>query len=177
MTHNQAPLRLHIGGVIPKSGWKIFNIEAGPHVDYVGNCIDLSRFETGSVDEIYLSNVLEHLSHRTEMLPALKEMSRVLKKDGNLYISVPNMDTICRLMISDELDTIQKYRLMVMIFGDQFNQSDFHKFGFTLPILVEVVAAAGFRIVWPMTEFGLFEDCSTLKMLGVQLMLNVKVSN
>ena len=44
----------------------------------VGDCRDLSRFEDDSIDEIYASHVLEHLSYRNEIVPALKEWRRVL---------------------------------------------------------------------------------------------------
>ena len=38
------PLRLHIGGVEPKAGWKILNAAAGPHVDFHGDVSLLRSF-------------------------------------------------------------------------------------------------------------------------------------
>ena len=49
-------LRLHIGGRTPRAGWKILDVNPGPHVDFVGNCRDLSRFADGSVAEVYASD-------------------------------------------------------------------------------------------------------------------------
>lgn len=33
------PFRLNIGGEVARDGWKILNIQPGPHVDFVGNCL------------------------------------------------------------------------------------------------------------------------------------------
>ena len=37
-------VRLHLGGVQAKDGWKILNILPGPAVDIIGSCTDLSAF-------------------------------------------------------------------------------------------------------------------------------------
>ncbi len=44
-------------------------------------------FKTNSVDEIWMSHVIEHLVYP---LKALMECHRILKPDGLLYISVPH---------------------------------------------------------------------------------------
>ena len=51
-------MKLHIGGEEAKSGWKILNIVDESYVDFVGSCVDLSKFEDASVDEIYASQSL-----------------------------------------------------------------------------------------------------------------------
>jgi predicted SAM-dependent methyltransferase len=44
-------LRLHVGGEQAKAGWKILDVQAGPGVDFVGTCTDLSGFDDASVAE------------------------------------------------------------------------------------------------------------------------------
>src|ERR1035437_5557082 len=86
------PLRLHIGGDQPLAGWKILNIQPGPHVDYVGNCVDLSRFAANSAAEVYASHVLEHLGYQSELLHTFKEIHRILQPGGAFAFSVPDLE-------------------------------------------------------------------------------------
>jgi len=46
-------LRLPIGGRQPYPDWKIFDVGAGPQVDFVGHYADLRQFADESVTEIY----------------------------------------------------------------------------------------------------------------------------
>ena len=62
-----APRRLHIGGQVPHADWKILDVQPGPHVDYVGDCRDLSAFGDNSLLEIYASHVIEHLGYAKEL--------------------------------------------------------------------------------------------------------------
>src|SRR5215204_373323 len=101
-------MRLHIGGQVAKPGWQIFNIAAAPGVDHVGDCSDLSRFADGSVEEIYASHVLEHLSYVGELPRALKDWHRVLAEGGRAMISVPDFEVICRLFLDPSHDGYQR---------------------------------------------------------------------
>ena len=97
-------MKLHVGGTESKPGWQILNIQPGPYVDIVGSCTNLSALADASVDEIYASHVIEHLGHRDELKPALSEFHRVLRAEGRLSISVPDIVTLSRLMSRDDLD-------------------------------------------------------------------------
>ncbi len=66
-------LRLHIGGKVPHPDWKILDIEAREHTDYVGSCTNLSQFSDASVLEIYASHVLEHLGYQRDLPRALRD--------------------------------------------------------------------------------------------------------
>ena len=92
-------MRLHIGGWERREGWTILDAAPGPHVDIVGPCDDLGRFESGSVLEIYASHVLEHLSYVEALPRALKEWHRVLAPGGRAMISVPDFEVICQLFV------------------------------------------------------------------------------
>jgi predicted SAM-dependent methyltransferase len=71
------------------------DVHEGPLVDIQGDISDLSRFESGSVTEIYASHCLEHFPH-VRTLDVLKEWRRVMAKGGKVFVSVPDMDYIVR---------------------------------------------------------------------------------
>src|SRR6185436_6471719 len=108
------PFRLHIGGVEPREGWKILNAQPGPAVDYVGTCDDLSQFADGTVDEIYASHVFEHLSYMDELPKTLFEVGRVMKVGGLLRVAVPDLEILCRFIVSGNLGWSQKFHVMRM---------------------------------------------------------------
>ncbi len=63
---------------------------AGPGVTpVVGDCSDLSRFEDGSFDVVFASNLLEHLD-RALASRLLAEAKRVLRSGGRLILMQPN---------------------------------------------------------------------------------------
>jgi len=167
------PLQLHLGGKQAKPGWKILNIQPGPDVDYVGSCTDLSQFANGSVDAIYASHVYEHLSYSSELPIALKEAYRVLKPDGKLYIGVPNLEVLCKLMLTPGLDLQQRFHVQRMMFGGQIDAFDYHKVGLTQEILFAFLGQAGFRRAEQHQQFNLFDDTTHLEFLGAPISLNV----
>ena len=63
---------------------------AAEHVQAeVGDCTDLSRFDSGSFDVVFASNLLEHLERPATAL-LLAEAARVLRPDGVLMLLQPN---------------------------------------------------------------------------------------
>ncbi len=167
------PLRLHVGGKERLPGWKILNVQPGSGVDYVGDCSDLSQFESGSVDEIYASHVLEHLGYQDKLPRTLAEFQRVLNKDGTVRISVPDFDVLCRLFIDPRHSESERFHVMRMAFGGQVDAHDFHYVGLTFEILSGFLARAGFSRVEKVGDFGLFDDASTIRFSGVPISLNV----
>lgn len=167
-------LRLHIGGEVAKEGWKVLNVQSGPHVDYVGDCTDLSQFETGSVTDIYLSHVLEHLDYRREATRALAEFKRVLVPGGRLLVGVPDLEVLSHLILAPFFDTEQKFRIMRMMFGGHIDRYDFHKAGYTFPLLHALLTQSGFEGCRRVATFGLFQDTTELKFNGVPISLNVE---
>lgn len=171
-----SPLRLHLGGVQPKPGWSIVNVLPGPHVDYLGSCADLSAFPDGGVEEVYASHVLEHLSHRDELLPALREIARVLRPGGVLRLSVPDLDILIRLFQRPDLTVNHRLIIMRYIFGAQETPYDYHKSGLTFDIMIEYLRAAGFTTVRRVGEFGLFDDTSSFRFDGEPISLNLEAT-
>lgn len=173
MTLADEPLRLHIGGEEAKPGWKILNIQAAPVVDYVGDCTDLSRFDTESVEEIYASHVLEHLGYAEKLPRALSEFHRVLKKGARARISVPDMDVLCRLFLEAQPRTSDRILIMRTLFGGQVDPYDFHYVGLSFDILSGLLSDAGFSHTERVSEFGLFQDTSSQRSFGTLISLNV----
>ena len=165
-------MRLHIGGVQVREGWKILNVQANPGVDFVGNIIDLSQFADRSIDEIYASHVLEHVP-QGGVAHTFAGLYRVLKRGGRLMVSVPDMDVLCRLFLRTDLAGGGRYEVMRMMFGGQTNAHDFHYFGWNLEFMRNFLEEAGFMSVETVESFGLFQDTSEYKVLGERISLNV----
>jgi predicted SAM-dependent methyltransferase len=166
--------RLHIGGTERRAGWKILNIQTGPHVDYVGDCTDLSRFANDSVDEVYASHVHEHLGYQKELPGALAEIRRILKPGGLLRISVPDLDVLCQLFLHPNLTPQDRFHVMRMMFGGQVDAFDFHKTGLNWQILCGFLGNAQFKSARRVDSFQLFQDCSTIQFAGQLISLNVE---
>jgi predicted SAM-dependent methyltransferase len=168
------PLRLHIGGVEPREGWKILNAQPGPGVDFVGKCDDLSLFVDGSVAEVYASHVFEHLSYLDELPRTLFEVARVMKVGGTLRVAVPDLDLLCRFIANGNLGWSQKFHVMRMIYGGQIDPWDFHKVGYTFDLFAPMLASYGFDQITRVQSFGLFDDCSEVKVGNCCISLNMQ---
>lgn len=109
--------------------------------DIVTNVKDLSMFESGSICELYASNILEHFPH-TETLDVLKEWSRVLKTGGKLHISVPDFDFCIDFYIKTNR-ALQPW-LVNYMYGDQKGPQEFHQTPFNWSHLRDLLDKAGF---------------------------------
>ncbi len=172
---SKAPIRLHIGGQEYHQDWKIFDALPREEVDFIGNAKDLSQFADNSIAAIYTSHVLEHFHYLLddELSSTLKEWHRVLEPGGELMVSVPNLKVICSLYVDPHTPANDRYHLMRMIFGGQLDEYDVHKVGFDQDILGMYLQNAGFRDLQVVSEFGLFNDCSSLLFGGVPISLNM----
>ena len=131
-------MKLHIGGMEKKEGWKILNIQKNDdrekHVDLVGDITDLSQFDDGSIEEVYASHTVEHVNQK-KMLKTLKGVQRILKDGGKFYVSVPDMDILCRLFLDPKSPLKIKFEVMRMMFGGQIDEFDYHYFGWNMPLM------------------------------------------
>lgn len=79
-------------------GWKAHGIELSPlavafakdywKVDLIQGTVEQAHFQNNFFDAIILVHTLEHLP---DPLETLKEINRILKKTGILYVSLPNI--------------------------------------------------------------------------------------
>jgi predicted SAM-dependent methyltransferase len=166
--------KLHIGGKQPHPDWEIFNIQDGAGVDHVGDAKDLSRFEDQTFDELYASHTLEHFDYNGPLQKVLKEWHRVLKPEGKLYISVPDMDVLCRLFTMKEKFTVQeRFALTRMMFGGHIDQYDYHYVGLYFDLLKLVLGEAGFKKLLKVEHFDIFKDDSLIRVENIPISLNV----
>ena len=152
-------MKINIGGKEKKEGWKILNIQDGEHVDFHGDISDLSQFENGSVEEIYASHVVEHVD-QNKIKETLKGIYRVLKNSGKFYVSVPDMEILCRIFMSKEAPKKAKFHAMRMMFGGQIDEYDYHYFGWNYEFLHDYLTEAGFKKIEKVKSFSLFNDTS-----------------
>lgn len=134
-------MRLDIGaGPFPRAGYT-------PVDPYHQAPRALTRFmwdlgvEDGSVEAIWSSHSLEHIS-KHQVAETLTEWFRVLTPGGILELEVPDLLWVCRNFIEHPTDDWH----MDTIFGLQTHDGEYHKTGFTEPILRRRVEEAGFLI-------------------------------
>lgn len=168
MDVSTAELKLNLGGMgegfldgkIP--GFLVMDLRPG--ADIQGDCSDLSRFESESVEEIYASNILEHWPI-ADTVKVLKEWNRVLKPGGKLYVSVPDFDATVRLYQRVGLTEWIKYHL----WGDQKHPLNYHYVCFTLATLSKDLLDAGFSDMKRVKTFGIGERDGSLNINTVTL--------
>ena len=165
-------MKLNIGGEIKKEGWTNFNVQKKPDVDIIGNINDLSQFDDESIEEIYASHVVEHVDQKT-IKNTFKGILRTLKKGGKFYISVPDMDVLCHFFVSPLANKKIKFHTMMMIFGGQIDNYDYHYFGWNYEFMKDYLLEAGFVKIDKVNSFGLFDDTSDYKPYGFPISLNV----
>jgi predicted SAM-dependent methyltransferase len=165
--------KLHIGGKEQRPGWEILDVNAGPHVDHVGNAVDLARFADGSFTEVYASHVLEHFDYKEDLLTALREWHRILAPGGVLRLSVPDLDVLAHLLLQrHKLDVNQRFQVMRMIFGGHVDAHDYHLVGLNQDFLAGFLSAAGFDRLQRVSRHGLFKDTSDMVVAGTPISLN-----
>lgn len=125
--------------------------------DIVGTMTDMSAVSDASMDAIYSSHNIEHL-YPHEVPIALAEFKRVLRPDGFVVITCPDLQSVCALVAQDKL-TEPAYTSpagpiapLDILYGHrpamaQGNLYMAHRCGFTRKVLTGTLQAAGFAMV------------------------------
>lgn len=154
------PLKLHLGcGDIHKDGYVNMDVRALSAVDLIGDIRELP-FADNSVEIIETYHTFEHLpvclhanvdstygEKYKALIDVLKEWNRVLKKDGQLVIEVPDFDKV----IEEYLTAPEEKRdeLLLGVYGSFRNneESDYHRWGANEYRLRYMLGKAGFRYI------------------------------
>ena len=130
------------------------DIDTSVQPDVVGTMTDMSAVASGSIDAIVSSHNIEHL-YPHEVPLALAEFVRVLKADGLLLITCPDLQSVCAQVAQgalasplydssagpiSALDILYGHR-DAMAAGNLFMA---HRCGFTLQVLADTLQACGF---------------------------------
>lgn len=139
--------------------WIEIRLDIDPSVrpDVIGTMTDMSAIRSGSIDAIFSSHNIEHL-YPHEVPVALAEFHRVLRSDGFVVITCPDLKSVCALVAQDRLtepayvspagpiapiDMLYGHR-PAMALGNLYMA---HRCGFTERVLVGTLEAAGFKAV------------------------------
>ena len=122
----------------------------------------LPQYANNSIDEIILYNVLEHLCNK-DLRHSLKEWHRILKSEGLIRISVPNVIGTIKAFLENRLDTsgfkkhfahwspeevvFQMLYGRADIFGDNDPIECQHMTGFCYNRLNRFLEECGFKII------------------------------
>lgn len=134
-----------------------FDIDPGVKPDYVGTMVDMTAIDDGFVDAIFSSHNIEHLYFHQVPL-ALAEFKRVLKPDGVLVITCPDIQEVAKLVAEDKLMEPAYESLagpitpLDILYGfarpiSQGNTYMAHRCGFTETVLRDTIFAGGFPVI------------------------------
>lgn len=139
--------------------WHEIRLDIDPQVapDILASITDLSQIPSSSIDAVWSSHNLEHL-HAFEVPTALAELQRVLKPDGFLLATLPDLGAIARHLLHGDLeDTLYHsaagpIAALDILFGHQASIAAgktymAHRTGFTSDSLGRALIAAGFTSV------------------------------
>lgn len=131
-----------------------FDIAESANPDIVGTMTDMSGIVDSSVDAIFSSHNIEHL-YPHEVPVALKEFLRILKPNGFLVVTCPDLQSVCTLVADDKLTEMAydspagPIAPIDILFGyrPELERGNFymaHRCGFTEKVLTGTLQAGGF---------------------------------
>ena len=134
-----------------------FDIDLNAQPDIVGTMTDMTAVGNDSVDALYSAHNIEHLFPH-EVPVALAEFCRVLKSDGFVVITCPDIQSVAALVAQGKLiesayiSPAGPIAPLDILYGLRSslaagNHYMAHKCGFTDQLLIRELLAAGFSSV------------------------------
>lgn len=142
-------INLNLGcGERQRIGWINVDIDGDKYPDVVADATDLKMFDSESVNVIDCCHIFEHFTY-TEALEALNEWFRVLKKNGRLYLELPNFGRCVELLMVEK-DNEAYESAMVGVYGcipdvERDGVVQLHKYGWTIVSLSYELSKVGFK--------------------------------
>ncbi len=107
--------------------------------DYVHDIREPFPEEThGRFDVVFLSHVLEHID-RTKVYDTMTYLKSALKDGGELWIIVPALEWVGQELRKDRPSPVT----LAALYGSQTNEWQFHKSGYTLYHLRQLIEKVG----------------------------------
>jgi predicted SAM-dependent methyltransferase len=139
--------------------WREVRLDADQSVapDIVGSMTDMPLVPDGAADAVFSSHGIEHL-YWHDVPKALEEFRRVLRDDGFLVVTCPDLQAAAQMIAEDKLfdtaylsaagpitpfDIVYSYRPFVAANPQWMS----HHCGFTFSSLVQVLKDAGFAAI------------------------------
>lgn len=146
-------------------GWVNIDVVRPANADdkfVLGDALNIP-LKDGTVDYILLDQVLEHIA-LADIVPALYEIRRVLKKGGRCVIMVPDFEGAVKQWLEANLNESwdpMRYRwFSEVVYGNQEHEGEFHKTAMSPRFLHEVLRTVGLTkntiTFWP--AFGVIPD-------------------
>jgi len=150
------PLRQKLHRHFHGPEWREVRLDLDPAVqpDIVCSITDMGPVSANTIDAVWSSHNLEHLQ-RHEVPLALGEFIRVLKPQGLLLLTLPDLQQVAQLVVDDKLEDLAyqspsgPVTPLDMIFGHtaslaRGNRYMAHRTGFTARTLHQALVEAGF---------------------------------
>jgi predicted SAM-dependent methyltransferase len=130
------------------------DIDSKVQPDVIGTMTDMKGVKDASVDAVFSSHNIEHL-YPHEVPIALAEFHRVLKPDGFILLTCPDLQSVCARVANDQL-TDPAYQSgmgpitpLDILYGHRQSMKAgnlymAHRCGFTKKVLAATFALAGF---------------------------------
>jgi len=176
------PLKLHLGcGMQHHDGFINIDCKTTPATDLVCDIRSLP-YGNDTIDVIESYHVLEHIpvclhanissdygEKYAALIAVLKEWHRVLKKDGQLVIEMPDLDGVMRAYLA--ADEAMREQLLIGIYGSYRcgDNVDIHRWGANEERLTYLLEKAGFRYIKavPPQDYHV-KDCPCLRMEAIK---------
>jgi predicted SAM-dependent methyltransferase len=158
--------RVHLGaGTRRVAGWLNVDVRGSDYDVDLGS--GRLPWRTNSLACVVSEHMIEHLELRTELLPLLAELRRVLRPGGEIWLSCPDIEKICRSyldhrmvdLLDDRRGRFPSYSLGGAPTSHMINEL-FHQFGqhenlFDFELLEWALRSSGFDDVRRISEADL----------------------
>lgn len=139
-------MRLNLGsGQRPfGEGWTNVDKQERWNPDIVADMTSMPMFADASAEMIVIHHGLEHLD-LTSADNCLRECYRILKPNGELIVTVPDLYALTRAWIDGKIDD---YIFCVNLHGAWMgDDSDVHRWSYTYKTLMDKIRKVGFKSV------------------------------
>ena len=155
--HNGERMKLQVGcsdvrGRYKQVEWINLDIIGNKRVNVKGSALELP-FRTGSIEEVHCVHVIEHLT-RDKYPIVLKELHRVTKPGGFVYVEVPDfrgtINKIYSAFVVNDLKAVHVWTTSV--YGKSEREGMSHHWGFYDTLLIKEFMKCGFKAAVKLTQ-------------------------